>query len=68
MADPLSFLADEVASLREQHLYRPLREMATAQGPTCVVDGREVISFSSNDYLGLTHHPRLREAAAAGRP
>ena len=64
MTDPLAFLADEVASIREQHLYRPLREMATAQGPTCEVDGREVISFSSNDYLGLTHHPRLREAAA----
>ncbi len=63
MPDPLAFLAAEVASLREQHLYRPLREMATAQGPTCEVDGREVISFSSNDYLGLTHHPRLREAA-----
>ncbi len=65
MSDPLSFLADEVATLRDQHLYRPLRELATAQGPTCVVDGREVISFSSNDYLGLTHHPRLREAALA---
>lgn len=64
MGDPLAFLADEVASLRRQHLYRPLREMATAQGPVCEVDGREVISFSSNDYLGLTHHPRLREAAA----
>ena len=65
MSDPLSFLADEVAALRDQHLYRPLRELATAQGPTCTVDGREVISFSSNDYLGLTHHPRLREAALA---
>ncbi len=64
MGDPLAFLADEVASLRRQHLYRPLREMATPQGPVCEVDGREVISFSSNDYLGLTHHPRLREAAA----
>ena len=63
MRDPLSFLADEVATLRERHLYRPLREMTSAQGPTCVVDGREVISFSSNDILGLTHHPRLREAA-----
>jgi glycine C-acetyltransferase len=65
MSDPLSFLADEVTALREQHLYRPLREMTTPQGPTCEVDGREVISFSSNDYLGLTHHPRLREAALA---
>ena len=65
MSDPLSFLADEVAALRDQHLYRSLRELATAQGPTCTVDGREVISFSSNDYLGLTHHPRLRQAALA---
>jgi glycine C-acetyltransferase len=64
IGDPLAFLADEVASLRRQHLYRPLREMTTPQGPVCEVDGREVISFSSNDYLGLTHHPRLREAAA----
>jgi len=63
MADPLAFLAEEVASLRDEHLYRPLREMVTAQGPACTVDGREVISFSSNDYLGLTHHPRLRDAA-----
>jgi glycine C-acetyltransferase len=61
--DPLAFLADEVAELRERHLYRPLRIMSSAQGPVCIVDGREVISLSSNDYLGLTHHPRLREAA-----
>jgi glycine C-acetyltransferase len=63
MPAPLDFLADEVAALREQRLYRPLREMTSAQGPTCEVDGRTVISFSSNDYLGLTHHPRLRAAA-----
>jgi glycine C-acetyltransferase len=61
--DPLAFVSEAVASLRAQHLYRPLRRLSTAQGPVCVVDGREVISFSSNDYLGLTHHPRLREAA-----
>ncbi len=63
MPAPLDFLADEVAALREQRLYRPLREMTSAQGPSCEVDGRTVISFSSNDYLGLTHHPRLRAAA-----
>src|SRR5258708_7963444 len=61
--DPLAFLADDLAELREKHLYRPLRVMSAAQGPVTVVDGREVISLSSNDYLGLTHHPRLREAA-----
>jgi len=63
--DPLAFLDDEVAALRERHLYRPLRIMASAQGPIVSVDDRRVISLSSNDYLGLTHHPRLREAALA---
>jgi glycine C-acetyltransferase len=61
--DPLAFLEDEVADLRSRGLFRPLRVMASEQGPVATVDGREVLSFSSNDYLGLTHHPRLREAA-----
>lgn len=64
-AGPLDFLADEVASLRSQHLYRDLRVLTSAQGPVVEVDGRQLISLSSNDYLGLTHHPRLREAAMA---
>jgi len=63
--DPLAYLADEVAALRERHLYRSLRIMSSAQGPIASVDGRRVVSLSSNDYLGLTHHPRLREAALA---
>jgi glycine C-acetyltransferase len=62
-ADPLAFLEAEIEDLKAKHLYRPLRVMSSAQGPTCVIDGREVISLSSNDYLGLTHHPRLRKAA-----
>ena len=61
--DPLAFIGDELTALREQHLYRPLKVMSTAQGPEVIVDGRPVISFSSNDYLGLTHHPRMRAAA-----
>jgi len=61
--NPLEFIADEIDDLKAKHLYRPLRVMSAAQGPVTVVDGREVISLSSNDYLGLTHHPRLREAA-----
>ena len=63
--DPLAYLGDELAALRERNLYRPLRVMSSAQGPIASVDGQRVISLSSNDYLGLTHHPRLREAALA---
>ena len=63
--DPLAFLDDEVAALRERHLYRALRVMSSAQGPIVSIDDQRLISLSSNDYLGLTHHPRLREAALA---
>ncbi|NJD27496.1 MAG: glycine C-acetyltransferase [Chloroflexi bacterium] len=61
--DPLAFVAEEIEDLKAKHLYRPLRVMSSQQGPTVTLDGREVISLSSNDYLGLTHHPRLRQAA-----
>jgi glycine C-acetyltransferase len=62
-SNPLAFVEAEIEDLKAKHLYRPLRVMSAAQGPVTVVDGREVISLSSNDYLGLTHHPRLRDAA-----
>jgi len=61
--DPLAFLGDELAALRERNLYRQLRVMTSAQGPIVSIDGQRLISLSSNDYLGLTHHPRLRDAA-----
>ena len=61
--NPLAFLDEELAALRERHLYRPLRVMSSAQGPIVSIDDRRVISLSSNDYLGLTHHPRMRRAA-----
>ena len=61
--DPLAFIDAELEELRAKHLYRPLRVMSSQQGPVVTVDGREVISLSSNDYLGLTHHPRLKAAA-----
>lgn len=60
---PLAYLEAELADLHARHLYRPLRVMASAQGPEVILDGHRVISLSSNDYLGLTHDPRLREAA-----
>lgn len=51
---------------RAAHLYRSRRVMAGPQGPTIVLDGREVLSFCSNDYLGLAADPRLAEALARG--
>src|SRR3954454_11108602 len=61
--DPLAFIGEELDDIRSRNLYRPLRVMSSAQGPIVSVDDRRLISLSSNDYLGLTHHPRLRKAA-----
>ncbi len=61
--DPLAFLGEELDDLRSRHLYRPLRVMSSAQGPIVSVDEERQISLASNDYLGLTHHPRIKEAA-----
>ena len=44
--NPLAFLDDELAALRERHLYRPLRVMSSAQGPIVSIDDRRVISLS----------------------
>ncbi|MGI8808482.1 MAG: glycine C-acetyltransferase [Acidimicrobiales bacterium] len=63
--NPLAFLDEEVEALRSRHLYRGLRVLTSAQGPVVDVDGRTLVNLSSNDYLGLTHHPRLRAAALA---
>src|SRR5918993_993203 len=63
--NPLAFLDEELAALRERNLYRPLRVMSSAQGPIVSIEDRRVISLSSNDYLGLTHHPRMKRAALA---
>jgi glycine C-acetyltransferase len=58
-----SFLQTELESLRIKGLYRSLRCVEGDQGPTLLIDDREVINFSSNNYLGLANHPALREAA-----
>ncbi len=60
----LQYLADELSKLREQKLYQKLRILETEQLPVANFDGKEVINLSSNNYLGLTTHPKLKEAAA----
>jgi glycine C-acetyltransferase len=59
--DPLKYLSDELDSLKEQRLYRRLRVLDDEQTARARFDGRSVVNLSSNNYLGLTTHPRLRE-------
>jgi len=61
--DPLSFLSVELDSLKQQGLYRHLRVLDDEQKPETSVDHHHVVNLSSNNYLGLTTHPRLRERA-----
>jgi len=61
--DPLAFLRGEIEELQAKGLFRRLRVVQSEQKSRCVIDGREVITLSSNNYLGLNTHPRLRQAA-----
>ena len=61
--NPLAFLDAEIDELKAKGLYRRLRVIESEQKSRCIIDGREVITLSSNNYLGLNTHPRLREAA-----
>ncbi|MFN8622893.1 MAG: glycine C-acetyltransferase [Chloroflexota bacterium] len=61
--DPLDDLRQELDKLREQALYRPLVVMHGAQAPETTMNGRPVISLSSNNYLGLATHPHLVQKA-----
>ncbi len=57
------FIHDELEALKRDGLYRKLRRVEGEQGPTLLLDGREVLNFSSNNYLGLANHPALKKAA-----
>lgn len=59
----LGFLQDVIDHLKENHLYQELKTMAGPQGVRIVVNGKSVLNFSSNNYLGLTTHPKLIKAA-----
>src|SRR5436305_10835321 len=63
MANPLDYLSRELDSLKQQGLYRRLRILEDEQKPKTTFDHRQVVNLSSNNYLGLTTHPRLRDAA-----
>src|SRR4051794_30379301 len=63
--DPLSYLGDQINQLKEKGTHFKLRVLEDEQEPVCTFDGRKVINLASNNYLGLTTHPKLREAALA---
>ena len=61
----LSYLADQMNELRQKGTHFALRVLEEPQMPECVFDGKRVINLASNNYLGLTTHPKLSEAAIA---
>ena len=58
-----SRLDTELDNLKQKHMFRKLRVVNGEQKAVCNIDGKEVINLSSNNYLGLTTHPKLRQAA-----
>src|SRR5881397_601240 len=62
-ANPLSYLTDQLNDLKSQGTHFRLRVLEDEQAPVCTLDGKRVINLASNNYLGLTTHPKLREAA-----
>ena len=57
--NPMAFLDAEIEDLKAKGLYRRLRVVESEQKSRCIIDGREVITLSSNNYLGA--HTRIPE-------
>ncbi len=65
MRDPTGFLAEEYGALVASATDWKLRVLEGPSSPWCEIDGHRVLMFCSNNYLGLSNHPRLKEAAIA---
>ena len=63
MGNPLSYLHDQLDQWRAEGSYQPLRVLESASAAESRFDGKQVVNLASNNYLGLTTHPKLREAA-----
>jgi glycine C-acetyltransferase len=62
MTDRITWIKDELANLKEAGLYNRIRTIDSPQGAWLVVDGKRVLNFCSNNYLGLANHPKVVEA------
>jgi glycine C-acetyltransferase len=64
MSEPATqWISEELEALRQSGLYNRIRTLRSPQGAWLIVDGRRVLNFCSNNYLGLANHPRLVQAA-----
>ncbi|MEW5829656.1 MAG: glycine C-acetyltransferase [Chloroflexota bacterium] len=59
----IDWITQEIAGLKEAGLYNTIRTLSSPQGAWLVVDGKKVLNFCSNNYLGLANHPRIVAAA-----
>ncbi|RLD06125.1 MAG: 8-amino-7-oxononanoate synthase [Chloroflexi bacterium] len=59
------WIKEEIAGLQEAGLYTNIRTLGSAQGAWLEVDGKKVLNFCSNNYLGLANHPKIAAAAKA---
>lgn len=63
MTNSLDWIKTELDSLKEAGLYNQIRTLESPQGAWLVVDGKKVLNFCANNYLGLANHPRIVKAA-----
>ncbi len=63
MPTKTAWIQQELDTLRQQGLYVHIRTIESPQGARLTIDGRRVLNFCSNNYLGLANHPKLVEAA-----
>jgi len=63
MTDKLAWIDDELKTLKDTGFYNSIRTLDSPQGAWLVVDGKNVLNFCSNNYLGLANHPRIVQAA-----
>ena len=59
----IEWLQQEIDGLKQAGLYNNIRTLSSPQGAWLVVDGKKVLNFCSNNYLGLANHPKIVEAA-----
>jgi 8-amino-7-oxononanoate synthase len=63
MADPLHWIEEELKLICDKKLFRVLTELQSGQAPEIVIEGKHYILLASNNYLGLSTHPKVKEAA-----